>query len=97
MLVHRFYLPPNDKGKVLFGWKFKLRESLTFELGSPDSTQSTSMEASECPESGRVQHEQADDNVVTINRNKGKLFTVLGQWTERHLLSIASQVESNRK
>jgi hypothetical protein len=97
MRDHRFYLSPNDKGAVLFGWKFKLRGSLKFELGPPDSTQSTDMEVSECPDSGRVQHEQADDNVLTINRNKGKPFTVLGQRTERHSLSIASQVENNRK
>ncbi|MEN8689008.1 MAG: hypothetical protein ABF303_02565 [Desulfobacterales bacterium] len=97
MLVHRFYLSPNDKGTVLFNWKFKLRESLKFELGPPDSTQSASMEVSECPDSGRVQHEQADDNVVTINKNKGKLFTVLGQRTESETPSRASLVNSNRK
>jgi hypothetical protein len=55
------------------------------------------MEASECPESGRFQHEQADDNVVTINRNKGKLFTAWGKLTERRPMPGASQVESNRK
>jgi O-succinylbenzoate synthase len=97
MLVHRFYLPPNDKGTVLFNWKFKLRESLKFELRPPESTQSASMEVSEYPDFGRVQQEQADDNVVTINRNKGKLFTVLGQRTESRPLSRASLVNSNRK
>ena len=97
MLVHRFDLPPNDKGTVLFNWKFKLRESLKFELGPPDSTQSTDMEVSECPDSERVQHEQADDNVVTINRNKGKIYTVLGQRTESRPLSRASLLDSNRK
>jgi len=72
------YTATKNNGTVLFNWKFKLRESLKFELGPPDSTQSIDMEVSECPDSGRVQHEQADDNVLTINRNKGKLFTVLG-------------------
>lgn len=52
MLVHRFYLPSNDKGTVLLDWKFKLRDSLKFELGPPDSTQSTDMAVSGCPDSG---------------------------------------------
>jgi hypothetical protein len=78
MLVHRFHLPPNEKGTVLFEKILKQRKRLKFEFGPPDSTQSTEMAVSECPESGRVRHEQADDNVVTINKNKGKPFTVLG-------------------
>ena len=78
MLVHSFHLPPNEKGTVLFERILKQRKRLKFELGPPDSTQSTEMAVSECPESGRVQHEQANDNVVTINENKGKPFTVLG-------------------
>jgi len=82
---------------VLLDWKFKLRESLKFELGPPDSTQSTEMAVSECPESGRVQHEQADDKVVTINKNKGKPFTVLGQRTKRLPLPRASRADNNRK
>jgi len=63
---------------VLFERILKQKKRLKFESGPPDSTQSTEMAVSECPESGRVQHEQADDNVVTINKNKGKPLTVLG-------------------
>lgn len=50
------------------------------------------MEVSEYPESGRDQHEQADDNVVTINRHKGKLFTVLGT-TDRTPLSASRFID----
>ena len=67
-----------------------LRESLEFKLGSPDSTPSTRMEVSEYPESGRVQHDQADDTLVTTNRNKGKFFAVLEQRTKRRPLSMAA-------
>jgi hypothetical protein len=97
MRVHRFCPPQNDKGTVFFGWKFKLKKESGFELGTPDSTQSTSKGVSEYPESGRVQHDQADGSLVTINRNKGKLFTVLGQRTKRHSLLRASRAGSNRK